>query len=614
MSTDRPNSCIAGRSAADLHPAAIPAPRSSPPVARSARLRSPIAIQIAAALLLALSLPLLAQHAPAPSSPPLEKPPAAQAPVDKSYVGSAACKTCHDQIYKSYSATAMARASGPATQDLIPGDFQHRASGVHYRIYAENDSAVLSFERPGDPAVRGTRRLQYFIGSGHRGRTYLFSTDNFFFEAPVNWYAQKMVWDTAPAFQSATQIPMTLPALPGCLSCHTSNARSPVAGTENKYDSPLFAHDGITCERCHGPGAAHSASASAAIVNPAKLDIPRRDAICMQCHLEGSVAIEQPGRKLSGFRAGENLSDYVHYYLYVDENSQKLRALGQSEALALSVCKKKSGDKMSCTTCHDPHSSPPPEQRVAFYRARCLTCHTGAFASTHHADQPDCTSCHMPRSTSADVAHTQATDHRILRVALMPLQGLQTLGSAHLERFPPLPPQASDSSTLASTQPEDPRDLALAWESLAQTGNASAGPEAERFLRLAIVEQPDDPALLDGLAFIEQRRGNTARARELYQHALQIDPLQIEAAANLGVIEVKDGHTDRAVHLWEDAFARAPGRSAIGMNLVRIYCSANQLDKARDYASRVLQFNPDLPQAKSILKQLNSTTPNCTAR
>jgi predicted CXXCH cytochrome family protein len=544
---------------------------------------------------------------------------AQQPPAETRYVGNEPCKSCHADIYGSYSLTAMARASGPATQDLIPGDFRHVASGVHYQIYAENDAAWLRFERPDDPTVRGTRRLQYFIGSGHRGRTYLFATDGFFFEAPVNWYAQKKVWDTAPAFQSAREIPMTLPALPGCLSCHTSNARVPIAGTENKYEMPLFAHDGITCERCHGPGASHSAAGAGAIVNPAKLPVPKRDAICMQCHLEGNVAIEQPGRKLSDFRAGEDLSNYVHYYLYVDESSQRLRALGQSEALALSVCKKKSGEKMSCTSCHDPHAMPQPEQRVAYYRGKCLACHGDAFAAKHHVDQSDCTSCHMPRVTSVDVAHTQATDHRILRLPLMPLQGLQVSGTPHLERFPPeltetAEPEPSSTKNSSAPKKDDARDLALAWESLAQTGNSAAGPEAERFLRLAIVDKPDDPALLDGLGYIEQRRGAPAKAREFYEHALRVDPTLIDVATNLGVIEVGEGHTDRAVQLWNDAFARAPGRSAIGLNLARVYCGARQFEKARAYTTRVLEFNPDLAPAKALLKQLNSDAPKCGVR
>jgi len=475
-------------------------------------------------------------------------------------------------------------------------------------VYTEGDAAWLSFERPGDPAVRGTRQLLYFIGSGHRGRTYLFAVDGFVFESPINWYAQKAVWDMAPAFQSVRQIPMTLPALPGCLSCHTSNAQSPAPGTENKYTLPLFAHAGITCERCHGPGAAH-ANAAGTIVNPAKLSAERRDAICMQCHLEGNVAIEQPGRHLADFRPGENLSDYVHYYLYVDEGAQKLRALGQSEALALSVCKRKSGDAMSCTSCHDPHSSPRAEERVSYYCGKCLACHAEAFAAKHHAKQPDCTSCHMPRTNSADVAHTQATDHRILRLPpLMPLQGVQSSTAAHLVRFPPGPPAQ------ASAQTDNLRDLALAWESLAQNGVAAATSEVEGFLRKAVADKPDDPALLSGLGFVEQQKGATQKARELYERALKIDPTLNDAATNLGVIEAKDGHVERAVHLWQDAFARAPERSAIGMNLARIFCAAAQLDKARQYAARVLEFNPDLPQAKALMRQLNSDSPKCDAR
>ena len=570
------------------------------------------------------TLPLLAQqareNAPAPVPAAKETPAAKVEPP-----GNEACQKCHTEIASSYALTAMAQASGPAIDQLIPADFQHAASGVHYRVYAENGAAMMGFERPDHRTVRGTRQLQYFIGSGHRGRTYLFSLDGFFFEAPINWYAQKKVWDTAPAFQRAKTIPMNLPALPGCLACHTSNARAPIHGTENKYDMPLFAHNGITCERCHGDNPAHLNDGHGPIINPVKLSAQKRDAICMQCHLEGNVAIEQPGRKLADFRPGDDLSDFVHYFLYVDSDSQKLRALGQSEALWMSVCKQKSGDKMACTTCHDPHSSPKPEQRVAFYRAKCLTCHEEAFAAKHHVEQPDCASCHMPRTTSVDVAHTQATDHRILKVPLMPLQGLQAGGNARLVRFPPdagtavdAPTSGTNSSTTNATSTTqataDSRDLALAWESLAQSGNVTGAAEAERYLKQAIVDHPEDPVILDSLAFIAQRRGDVAAARNFYEHALRIDPTMIDAGANLGVIEARSGNANRAVRLWTDDFDRAPGRSAIGLNLAHIYCDAGQFDKARGYVARVLQFNPDSPAAKVFQKQLAAEPPSCKTR
>ncbi|HUE42313.1 MAG TPA: tetratricopeptide repeat protein [Candidatus Sulfotelmatobacter sp.] len=575
------------------------------------------------------TLPLLAAAQQSHKTPPTpaaaqKTPPPASGPATATIPGNEVCQKCHSEIAASYAQTAMARASGQAIDQLTPADFTHPASGVHYRVYAENNAAMLAFDRPDDPAMHGTRRLQYFIGSGHRGRTYLFSLDGFFFESPINWYAQKKVWDTAPAFQQSRIMPMNLAAFPGCLNCHTSGSRAPITGTENKYDMPLFVHDGISCERCHGDNAAHIATGKGDIVNPAKLAPARRDEICMQCHLEGNVAIEQPHHKLADYRPGADLGDEVHYYIYVDQESQQIRALGQSEALWQSVCKLKSGDKMTCITCHDPHSTPAPERRVAFYRAKCLTCHGDAFAATHHLDQPDCTSCHMPRTTTSNVAHTQATDHRILKLPMMPLQGLQTGAPAQLIRFPAPATGASTAEESAATAPSAPpttnasagdaRDLALAWESIAQEGHASAAIDAERYLNQAIVEHPNDPVLLDSLAYLAQRRGDTAKARELYEHALQADPLMIDAAANLGVIEAHDGHFDRAAALWDDAFKRAPGRSAIGMNLAHISCDTGQFDKARAYVARVLQFNPDSPSAKNFAKQLAADPPNCKSR
>src|SRR5277367_875339 len=81
--------------------------------------------------------PALAQSQPAsigtraeskPSSqserPGLSNPPASHsAPDAAGYVGNEACAGCHAAIYKSYTQTAMARASGPAIENVVPADF-----------------------------------------------------------------------------------------------------------------------------------------------------------------------------------------------------------------------------------------------------------------------------------------------------------------------------------------------------------------------------------------------------------------------------------------------------------------------------------------------------------
>jgi tetratricopeptide (TPR) repeat protein len=133
----------------------------------------------------------------------------------------------------------------------------------------------------------------------------------------------------------------------------------------------------------------------------------------MQCHPEGKVAIERPGRHAYDFQPGDSLSDYIRYYLLAGGRADGLRGVSQVEALTQSTCKRKSGDTMSCTSCHDPHSEPPTEDRVAYYREKCLECHGNHFAAKRHPTQPNCTRCHMPGVASTDVAHTQVTDHRI---------------------------------------------------------------------------------------------------------------------------------------------------------------------------------------------------------
>ncbi len=120
---------------------------------------------------------------------------------------------------------------------------------------------------------------------------------------------------------------------------------------------------------------------------------------------------------------------------------------------------------MSCTSCHDPHYEPPVEERVAYYREKCLACHGTHFASKHHASQPDCTLCHMPAAASTDVAHTQVTDHRIPR---RPVEQEQ-------QEISPLPatPELVPFPDSAQAQ-QDIRDLALAWQALANDGQEAA--------------------------------------------------------------------------------------------------------------------------------------------
>jgi predicted CXXCH cytochrome family protein len=406
----------------------------------------------------------------------------------------------------------------------------------------------------------------------------------------------------APAYQNADEMPLNLPAYTSCLNCHVSEMQAPAKDTDNRYPTPPFLHDGVSCERCHGPGTLHSNGGE--IINPAKLSPARRDEVCMQCHLEGKVAIERSGRHVYEFRPGEELTDYVRYFVLTDSQASNLGAVSQVEALAQSQCKKKSGDAMSCTSCHDPHQSPAPAESAAYYRSKCLACHGASFAAKHHADQPNCLTCHMPASASSDVVHTEVTDHRILRRPQIQAELLQD--RVHESSLPRLVPFA-----LTNKSESDPRDLALAWESLVEGGMTAAEPQARSLLSTALKQSPDDPALLSALGYIEQKHGASEDARALYRKALAIDPELVDAATNLAVIEARGGNLEDAISLWQKAFEHAPARSSIGLNLARGYCDEGKVEEARKYTLQVLKFNPDHTKAKSMLKSLNQVPAKC---
>src|ERR1700676_2377601 len=551
-----------------------------------------------------------------------------QAPTQiemKIAAGSEACSGCHSEIYKPYSKTAMANASGLAADGTITGEFDDKTSGVRYRVYKQDQHAWMSYERESEK-FRGQDELLYFIGASRKARSYLFSVQGFLFQTPINWYSQEGRWGMTPAYAEARQIPLNLPAFTDCMNCHSSGVQPPLPGTDNKFAGAPFLHGGITCQRCHGAGEGHgngkpasilsnehssgadlmgadSSGLGSSIVNPAKLAADRRDAICMECHFEGTVAVDQPGKHLYQFQPGDRLSDYIHYFVLSGNQPETARALSQVEALSLSECKRRSGDKMWCGSCHDPHSEPAAQEKAAYYRGKCLNCHGEDFAASHHPDKRDCTSCHMPALPSRSVSHRQTSDHRIMRYPnAVPLPRLQVRGreGAPLVSFP-----AKDAS------PATTRDFALAWEMLTHRNVEGAPHRAEEYLRKAVAERPDDPVLLAALGFAEQKHEREKEARELYERALQIDPQANEAATDLGILEAQSGNLQRAVQLWQGAFNRAPYRSAIGINLAMAFCAAGQKEVARKYVQRVLEFNPDYLKGKQLLAHLGEEPVQC---
>ena len=505
----------------------------------------------------------------------------------------AVCARCHQHLYDSYMNTVMANASGPAMEFATAATFRHQPSAVEYRVSVENGKVWLQYDRPGEfeiGGLHGRRLLEYYIGSGNRGRTYLYSTDNYWFEVPINWYTAYGGYDMRPGFQNSIAAPFDLPVSSRCLHCHTSDAQLELPGTRNRYSSLPFLHTGITCESCHGDSSGHVASGGKkSILNPLKLDPLRRDSICQQCHLEGEILIDRAGKKLAQFRPGELLTDYAAYFVHAGAPKAGFGPVTQVEALPLSKCKRASGDKLTCTTCHDPHRKLAPSEKVTFYRGKCLQCHSApAFATDHHSENPDCASCHMPRNKAVDIPHQQTTDHRIPRIPEPATN--------------PAPP-GRDLIAVLSSQADD-RDLGLAYAKLAESGDEFAVPRGLQLLLSAQAKSPNDSALLAGLAYLLKKQGKDDEAIRIFRKSLESDPQNSWAAANLGALYRKMGESDRALALWEEIFRRTPFYA--GLNLSALDCSLGRRSQAQAVLERMLEFDPDSIEIRRRLIEVES--------
>jgi hypothetical protein len=478
--------------------------------------------------------------------------------VQALFVGNPACRPCHAEIFRSYSATPMAKSSGRVVDDVPAGSFRHEASGVEYRI--DRNGGVALTKGP----ARQQRALQYFIGSGTAGRTYLYSRQGFLFEAPVTWYAQKGAWDASPGFEKDWVSRWSRPVEPSCLICHASQLRV-VSGSQNQYGDSPFTQDGVGCERCHGPGSLHI-EGKGGMANPTRLDPARRDSVCMQCHLSGEARIALARRRISDYRAGSMLADYVSYF--ISDTPSALKATSHVEKLEASRCKQASGDRLWCGKCHDPHQVPTAAARAEWYRSKCLTCHAGSDCTRGQ----DCAACHMPKHRVVDGGHGVLTDHSIPR------------GEGATR------PRVPSSWRLRAFRgfSADARSLGLAYAEVSRkTGEPKQAAEAMRLLKGVT---PDADVLVE-LAYIRERNGEIGRAAELYQEVLRLDPNSMTAMVNLGTIYGTAGELQDAIVLWGEALKRNPCQPEAAENLTQAYAAvgertrAEALRKARESCS-----------------------------
>ncbi len=504
----------------------------------------------------------------------------------------ARCAGCHADIFRKYLLTPMAAASGPANSLLRPGSFINGIEHTEYRIEVRGNTALLNYQSTVAPEQTGTFHLRYFLGSGHLGTTYLYSIGNYLFESPVAWYANSQRYAMKPGLEELKQMAPPLPMQTECMRCHMSAVQPSDAGTLNRFNELPFRHYGITCEQCHGDSDTHVTSrGKAAIVNPERLDAEQRDSVCISCHLEGDVSVARAGHSAINYRPGESISTYLAFFVRTGADLTD-RGVSEVEQLAQSQCKRASGNRMSCTSCHDPHFRPDRSHRAAFYRARCLACHSDPkFAETHHPDNPDCAGCHMPTAEASNILHVAWTDHRILRVP----QGRENR-TPHSESGGRLAPIFSPGVTT--------RDQAMADYQALLEGDPSLKATVWTEFSALRDQLSNDKDALNAFGNLNAERGDARNAEQAFRRVLELEPLNLTAASNLAILLARQGKMSESIALLRPAFERNEDIPGLAANLARVECMAGDAQAAQTTLARALIYAPTSEELQTVRRQL----------
>lgn len=553
-------------------------------------------------------------------------------PDEMEYVGSASCTKCHSEAAETYRAHPMGNSMQALEQTPLGTErrtiqfeardryvVEQRGDGIwHHKMLVAEDGRVL---------VDQSVPVQYAMGSGTRGRSFIIDQSGALYMSPISWYANGDRWDISPGYESRPQAgSFERRITERCAHCHVGMSRPVRTGLPDCFRRPPFQELVIGCERCHGPGREHvrrhsadsvlNADADQHIVNPSKLDPQRRDHVCYQCHLQGVWTELRPNKRFHDFRPGQLLDDvWVVLVAGTSVESQTwTKAVSQVEQMRASRCYVASQGRLGCISCHDAHRTPDRDRLAEHYRARCQSCHADRSCTiplterTASAERNSCIACHMPNLQAADVAHTAQTDHRIVRRPPTNSSAAESTTAPPLELFDgaaerlpawevdrslglglllglraPDPAQITRANVLLyralSSQPNDLAIRRALGRIELITGNQTA---ARRHFDAALRAQPQDEetlALLSGLAFATN---DFATCLEVSTKRLQIDPSDADTTGRLAVATANLGHMDDAIRLAERAVELSPASLALRSVLVDLLQRAGRKTESRN--------------------------------
>jgi hypothetical protein len=341
------------------------------------------------------------------------------APNGEAFAGDITCMRCHENIYQSYVHTAHRNSSAPANEQTIKGSFEEGNNEYMYNPY---DRIRMEHRDSGYYQVwysplreLAAHRFDIVIGSGTKGQSYLYWNGNELFQLPVSFYTGTNSWANSPGYPNRVFFNRIVNST--CLACHSTYFK-PIntPGTPPAFSRKTIIY-GITCERCHGPGAQHVAyftshpndSIARYIIQPQLLTRQQQLDACAICH----SGMQAGNHTQFSFITGDTLNhskDQVPAHLDVHGNQYGL--LIESKCFLHT-------QTLTCNTCHNTHQTE--KENNTLFNARCMSCHASnqlpacpMYHTMGTSITQYCINCHMPGQPSTTLTlQLKSTDEAV---------------------------------------------------------------------------------------------------------------------------------------------------------------------------------------------------------
>lgn len=326
---------------------------------------------------------------------------------EKSFIGSANCKSCHTQAYDLWQGSHHFHAMEEPSEQSVLGDFNEAsfsADGVDYS-FSKNEEGY--FVLVTENKTSETYRIKYTFGVKPLQQYLIGFSDGKVQTLRATWDTEEKKWfhqregESVPKHDWLHWSNQAQNWNSMCASCHSTNLDKGLNTNTLTYNT-TFSEINVACESCHGPGSVHVdvvntedySSENSGLFAKATTNIEQVEQ-CAPCHARRTELTAK-------FKLDEAFLDHFMPQTINETFYEKDGQIKEEDYVYASFASSRMyHEDVSCLDCHNPHSN----KLKLEGNALCLQCHESSYnREEHHFHEIDtesvqCVNCHMTGKT-----------------------------------------------------------------------------------------------------------------------------------------------------------------------------------------------------------------------